>query len=342
MRVLDKSGSAANFDNKLQTMKKAAFFSYVFVVIALCGGCRKNDNPTPDGGKGSWGSGRIYYSSPTEGVRYIDLSTKTKGLLLPENYDRHDWDVSVDGQKVITSANTGDTDWDANLITITKASDGQVTGQFRYYPTEGDYASPRFSPDGSKIGIVPTYHDGIVVMNLDGHVEDHLLTFAGTKISQNIMAWMPDKSLLFMVGNKLCRTNTAYTSANVITEISLSKWGAPQPSPDGTRIAYASGNHIWIMNADGSNKKQVTQSTDEETYPVFSPDGKYLLIGTRFIESTGSPGSGVFSDGVWAMTIIPADGQQYNVDQGADDRVIQLKLQGKDRNEICNGTMIWR
>lgn len=323
-------------------MKKVCFFGYLLLATALFGGCKKDDDSRPGGGNSSWGQGRIYYSSPTEGVRYIDLATKSKGLLLPEDYDRHDWDVSMDDKKVITSSNTKDTDWDANLFTISNVSNGQVTGQFRYYPTEGDYASPKFSLNGSKIGVVPTYHDGIVIMNLEGHVETHLLSYNGTKISQNIMAWMPDNSLLFMAGNRLCRTNTVYTSANAITEINLSKWGAPQPSPDGSRIAYASGNHIWIMNADGSNKKQVTQSSDEETYPVFSPDGKYLLIGTRFIESTGTPGSGVFSDGVWAMAIIPADGQQYNVDEGADSRVIQLKLQGRNQNEICNGTMLWR
>lgn len=323
-------------------MKKASFFCYILLVAALFAGCKKDDGSGPGDGNSSWGQGRIYYSSPTEGVRYVDLATKTKGLLLPEDYDRHDWDVSMDDKKVITSSNTDDTDWDANLFTITNVNDGQVTGQFRYYPTEGDYASPKFSPDRSKIGVVPTYHDGIVIMNLSGHVETHLLNYNGTKINQNIMAWMPDNSVLFMAGNRLCRTNTTYTSASVIAEINLSKWGAPQPSPDGTRIAYASGNHIWTMNADGSNKKQVTLSTDEETYPVFSPDGKYLLIGTRFIESTGTPGSGVFSDGVWSMAIIPADGQQYNVDEGADDRVIQLRLPGINQNEICNGTMLWR
>lgn len=304
--------------------------------------CSKDHDPSDSPGKGSWGMGRIYYTSPTEGVRYLDLATQTKGLLLPDNYDRHDWDVSMDGKKTVTSSNTGDTDWDANLFTISNVSDGQITQQFRYYTTEGDYASPKFSPNGSKIGVVPTYHDGIVIMNLKGQVEKHLLSYGGQKINQNIMAWMPDNTLLFMVGNKLYRTNTAYTSASLITEINLSKWGAPQPSPDGSHIAYASGNHIWMMNADGSNKKQITQSTDEETYPTFSPDGKYLLIGTRFIESTGNPGSGVFSDGVWALAIIPADGQQYNVDEGADKRVVQLRLRDKERNEICNGSMVWR
>lgn len=313
------------------------------VSAVLITSCSKKDNPGPGGGGISWGTGRIYYESPTEGVRYIDLSTQTKGLLLPTDYDRHDWDVSMDGKKAITSANTNDNDYDANLYTISNVSDGQVVKQFRYYPTDGDYTSPRFSPDQSMIGVVPTYDDGIVLLNTQGGFLRHLKTFNGQKLNQNIMAWMPDNTLLFMTGNNLYRSNKAYTSATFITELHLSKWGAPQLSPDGSRIAYASGNHIWMMNADGSNKRQVSQSTDEEAYPVFSPDGRFLLIGTHFIESTGDPGgSGVFSDGVWRLSIIPADGQQYNVDEGADNRVIQIRLKGKTTNEICDGTMEWR
>lgn len=68
-----------------------------------------------------------------------------------------------------------------------------------------------------------------------------------------------------------------------------------------------------------------------------------LLAGCKKDDSSQpGGGSGVFSDGVWALAIIPADGQQYDVDLVADDQVIQLRLQGKDHNEICNGTILWR
>src|SRR5438552_8536987 len=60
----------------------------------------------------------------------------------------------------------------------------------------------------------------------------------------------------------------------------------PQLSPDGQWIAYVvatidakedKGNtHIWMVGFDGKNDRQITFSTDSETAPRWSPDGKYL------------------------------------------------------------------
>src|SRR5205823_7562056 len=60
----------------------------------------------------------------------------------------------------------------------------------------------------------------------------------------------------------------------------------PQLSPDGQWIAYVvatidakedKGNtHIWMVGYDGKNDRQITFSTDSETSPRWSPDGKYL------------------------------------------------------------------
>jgi len=62
--------------------------------------------------------------------------------------------------------------------------------------------------------------------------------------------------------------------------------GDPQISPDGQWVAYVVGttdvkedksnSHIWMVNIDGSNDRQITFSNDSESAPRFSPDGKYL------------------------------------------------------------------
>jgi dipeptidyl aminopeptidase/acylaminoacyl peptidase len=60
----------------------------------------------------------------------------------------------------------------------------------------------------------------------------------------------------------------------------------PQLSPDGQWVAYVvtsidakedkSNSHIWMVNIDGSNNRQITFSNESENSPRFSPDGKYL------------------------------------------------------------------
>src|SRR5688500_3348816 len=60
----------------------------------------------------------------------------------------------------------------------------------------------------------------------------------------------------------------------------------PQVSPDGNWVAYVvstvdakadrSNSHIWMVNIDGSNNRQITFSSESENSPRWSPDGKYL------------------------------------------------------------------
>src|SRR4029077_16397139 len=61
----------------------------------------------------------------------------------------------------------------------------------------------------------------------------------------------------------------------------------PQCAPDGKSVAFVvsqidvkedkPGNgHIWTVGIDGQNERQITSSTESESSPKFSPDGKYL------------------------------------------------------------------
>jgi hypothetical protein len=90
-----------------------------------------------------------------------------------------------------------------------------------------------------------------------------------------------------------------------------------------------------MMNADGSNLTQITESNKIEVMPVFSPDSKYLLVGYDYTK-TGTFGR------YWHMAIIPADFGKYNVDEGADKRVIQFIPKGETRAEASDGGMLWR
>jgi len=70
----------------------------------------------------------------------------------------------------------------------------------------------------------------------------------------------------------------------------------PRFSPDGGRIAFTSdrggGDNIWIMNRDGSDKRQVTKEKFRLlNQPSWSPDGRYVVAKKHFT-TTRSLGTG--------------------------------------------------
>jgi serine/threonine protein kinase/Tol biopolymer transport system component len=86
-------------------------------------------------------------------------------------------------------------------------------------------------------------------------------------------------------------------------------------TPDG-RIVFASNESsavdLWIMDADGSNRKQLTSNAGKNTAPVVSSDGRYIV----FSSTRGGAGA------VWRMNIDGSSPRQLSQGKGESSPAI--------------------
>lgn len=72
-------------------------------------------------------------------------------------------------------------------------------------------------------------------------------------------------------GSNLTYLTEPHTNSNSGDSQNAVSW-----SPDGTQIAYASSGDLYVMDADGSNVRQLTTDPNGDYYPAWSPDGSTI------------------------------------------------------------------
>ena len=105
--------------------------------------------------------------------------------------------------------------------------------------------------------------------------------------------------------------------ADTFVQLTFDESHKDQPvwSPDGSKIAYVAqgsevnGLDIWVMDADGGNQKNITQTSGDEFDPEWSPDSSRIVFTHHYRDSAGSPIYGL----VW-MNVDGTDRQRLSVD----------------------------
>lgn len=156
---------------------------------------------------------------------------------------------------------------------------------------------PSASPDGSTIAYVSmdeNLNSEIYLYDIQSKLSEQLTFNPNT---DDMVAWHP-------MGNKITyRSNTEGRIEDIVvydfdinlrTNLTRDPPGItiedrqPSWSPDGRKIVYssfASGNmDLWVMDADGSNKLQITNTPNYDTEAAWSPDGTKIIF-RRWSES---------------------------------------------------------
>jgi Tol biopolymer transport system component len=140
-----------------------------------------------------------------------------------------------------------------------------------------------------------------VIVGVDGAT---MGTLHGLPADARSLSVSPDgRSVLFVADNdgtsQVGTVGIDGTGARFLTHItgttvpvaSFPLSGALMPawSPDGSQIAFTNG-HIWVMQVDGSNPRQLTHGSGVDLWPAWSPDGStiaYSDSGTAALDDSG-------------------------------------------------------
>ena len=182
------------------------------------------------------------------------------------------------------------------------------------------FSLPIFSPDGSKIvfsgddlGSVNT-DDSIYTVNTDGTGFTQIVPRPGDEIPVvSSPRFSADGTLVYYISdggvtggfNSLYAMSVLGSTPTRLTESADGSVTSYNFSPDGSKITYSVSSNagdpegdIFVMNANGSNKVNITNRPGADRLPVFSPDGTRIAflsdrdgvstLGTFVMNSDGS------------------------------------------------------
>ena len=182
---------------------------------------------------------------------------------------------------------------DGNLEIYVMDGDGSNQRRVTVHPARDSL--PAWSPDGKKIAFVSNRnnankdHKQIWVIDADGKNPIRLTD----GLVDTYPDWSPDGTRIVYDAHPAGITvmDADGKDKRLLTRVGVH----PSWSPDGKRIAFISGvdviNHVFVMDADGGNRTQLTHDFVRKRLPSWSHDGKRIAyVGDNVIWVVDSDG----------------------------------------------------
>jgi len=219
--------------------------------------------------------------------------------------NHHDW--SPDGQEIAAVGYADRSTWSIYVIALEGGDLTRLTGESGVWDSE-----PSWSPDGTRLSFTRIYPDRdfreeIWVMSKDGS-GPHWIGLLGFAAK-----WSPDGSRLIYTSDRsgnyeIYTSNIDGSDERPLTSSSANE-SFPVWSPDGSQIVYSASTGEWnttqntetyelyVMDADGTNIRQLTNNAAYDGNPRWSPDGRLIVFSSDRAQT-----------GHWEIYVMDADG----------------------------------